>query len=41
MRFNYGNILNKGKKYNYDCFKEFHNNFECLEEILESDYITE
>ena len=33
-------ILNKGKKYNYDCFKDFHNNFESLEEIIESDYIT-
>ncbi len=34
-----GNILNKGKKYNYDCFREFHNNFECLEEILASDLL--
>jgi hypothetical protein len=26
-----GDILNKGKKYNYDCFKNFHNNFSCLD----------
>ena len=26
-----GMILNNGKKYNYDCFKNFHNNFSCLD----------
>lgn len=28
-----GEILNNGKKYSYDCFKEFHNDFEILEKI--------
>ncbi|KPH56467.1 hypothetical protein HPU229334_01750 [Helicobacter pullorum] len=28
-----GEILNRGKKYSYDCFKEFHNNFVVLEEL--------
>ncbi len=28
-----GEILNKGKKYSYDCFKEFHNNFALLESL--------
>ena len=32
-----GMVLSKGKKYDYSCFKDFHNNFDCLEEILESD----
>ena len=32
-----GNVLNKGRKYNFDCFKIFHNNFRCLEKISESD----
>lgn len=26
-----GNILTNGRKYNYDCFKKFHNNFSCLD----------
>ena len=26
-----GVVLNKGKKYNYDCFKKFHNDFSCLD----------
>ena len=26
-----GKIIKYGKKYNYDCFKEFHNNFTCLD----------
>ncbi len=26
-----GSVLNKGIKYSYDCFKEFHNNFDKLE----------
>lgn len=26
-----GTIIKDGKKYNYDCFKEFHNNFTCLD----------
>lgn len=33
-----GNVLNKGKKYNYSCFKDFHNHFKCLEKILASDF---
>lgn len=33
-----GNVLNKGKKYNYTCFKDFHDHFKCLEEILASDF---
>ena len=33
----FGEVLNKGKKHNYDCFKVFHNNFDCLDEILEFD----
>ncbi|WP_230845526.1 hypothetical protein [Helicobacter pullorum] len=28
-----GEILNRGKKYSYDCFKEFHNNFSVLESL--------
>ena len=32
-----GNILNRGRKHNYSCFKDFHNNFNCLEAILDSD----
>ncbi|BAM13172.1 hypothetical protein HCN_2024 [Helicobacter cinaedi PAGU611] len=28
-----GEILNNGKKYSYECFKEFHNHFEILEKI--------
>lgn len=28
-----GQILNNGKKYSYDCFKEFHNDFEILEKF--------
>ncbi len=28
-----GVILNKGKKYDYTCFKDFLNNFECLEKL--------
>lgn len=28
-----GKILNNGKKYSYDCFKEFHNDFEILEKF--------
>ncbi|SQB98548.1 Uncharacterised protein [Helicobacter fennelliae] len=28
-----GEVLKDGKKYNYDCFKEFHNHFEILEKI--------
>ena len=30
---NNGNVLNKGKKYDYRCFKDFHNNFEILDKI--------
>lgn len=26
-----GNVLNKGRKYSYDCFEEFYNNFDKLE----------
>ena len=32
-----GIILNQGNKYSYNCFANFHNNFECLEQVLESD----
>lgn len=28
-----GEILNKGKKYSYECFKNFHNNFALLESL--------
>lgn len=28
-----GEILNEGKKYSYECFKEFHNNFSVLESL--------
>lgn len=28
-----GEILNQGKKYSYECFKEFHNNFKLLDDI--------
>ena len=28
-----GEVLNRGKKYSYECFKEFLNNFKILEEI--------
>ena len=34
-----GKILNKGKKYDYDCFADFHNNFDCLEKLIQSDCI--
>lgn len=35
-----GEVLNKSKKYNYNCFNDsFHNNFDCLEVILESDNV--
>ena len=29
-----GNVLNKGRKHDYSCFKEFHNNFKKLEEFI-------
>lgn len=29
-----GRILNRGKKYNYDCFSEFYNNFAILESTI-------
>jgi hypothetical protein len=32
-----GEVLNKGKKHSYSCFKKFHNNFACLDEILKFD----
>ncbi len=28
-----GEVLNRGKKYSYECFREFHNNFGLLERI--------
>jgi len=28
-----GEVLNKGKKYSYECFREFHNNFKVLEKF--------
>lgn len=32
-----GEVLKKGKKYDYSAFKNFLNNFECLEELIEGD----
>lgn len=32
-----GEVIKKGKKYDYSAFKEFLNNFECLEELIEGD----
>lgn len=32
-----GKVLNQGKKYDYRAFDDFHNNFECLEEIIDGD----
>lgn len=29
----YGNILKKGRNYDYSCFYKFHNNFDILESI--------
>lgn len=28
-----GKVLNKGKKYRYECFKDFHNDFKIFEQI--------
>ena len=32
-----GEVLNQGKKYDYSVFKDFLNNFDCLEELIEGD----
>ena len=32
-----GMVLNKGRKYDFSVFENFHNNFECLEELIEGD----
>ena len=32
-----GKVLTKGKKYDYSAFEDFHNNFECLEELIDGD----
>ena len=32
-----GEVLNKGRKYDFSAFKDFHNNFDCLEERIDGD----
>lgn len=32
-----GEVLNKGKKYDFSVFEDFHNNFDCLEELIGGD----
>ncbi len=32
-----GKVLNEGTKHDYSAFKDFHNNFKCLEEIIDGD----
>ena len=32
-----GKVLNEGTKHDYSAFEDFHNNFKCLEEIIEGD----
>ena len=32
-----GEVIKESKKYNYDVFEEFKNNFDCLEEIIDGD----
>ena len=32
-----GEVLNKSKTYDYSVFERFHNNFECLEELIDGD----
>ena len=32
-----GNVLKKSTKYDYSAFEDFHNNFECLEELIDGD----
>ena len=32
-----GEVIKKGRKYNYSVFKNFLNNFECLEELMDGD----
>ena len=32
-----GRVLNKGRKHNFSAFEDFHNNFACLEELIEGD----
>ena len=30
-------VVNKGRTYDFSVFENFHNNFECLEELIEGD----
>lgn len=32
-----GKVLNKGRTYDFSVFADFHNNFKCLEELIEGD----
>ena len=32
-----GEVLNRGRTYDFSVFEDFHNNFECLEELIEGD----
>ena len=32
-----GEVLNRGRRYDFSVFQDFHNNFECLEELIEGD----
>ncbi len=32
-----GKVLNKGRKYNFEAFEDFHNNFDCLEDVIDGD----
>lgn len=32
-----GKVLNRGRRYDFSVFQDFHNNFECLEELREGD----
>ncbi len=32
-----GHVLKKSRKYDYSAFEDFHNNFDCLEELIDGD----
>ena len=32
-----GKVLNRGRTYDFSVFEDFHNNFDCLEELIEGD----
>ena len=32
-----GEVLNRGRKYDFSAFEDFHNNFKCLEELIDGD----